>query len=302
VRAELRHSWPPLFALTAGLAIALAIAFPGGEDGQPLGAPAAEPSHPVTFYDERTFLDAVGQAEASPIEPMPGVRAVIVPHHWVGGYLILRGLRDLAASGDFTRVILVGPDHVGASSSPVSTSTFAWSTPYGQLEPDTATINRLIQLGLAKPDPDVLGHEHSVAGIVHAIKYYMPAAKVIPLVLRHDMTQSEVTDLAAAVAALMDDHTAVVAAVDFSHYLSAPDAEAKDKETIAALENLDSQAIMRLGDDHLDSPPSIAFTIELSRLLGAGRFVLREDTNSGVLTGTLSPPVTSYIAGDFRTQ
>lgn len=302
MRAALRHSWPPLFALTAGLTIALAIAFPGGEHDQPVGAVTAEPSHPVAFYDERTFLDAVGLAEASPIEPMPGLRAVIVPHHWVGGYLILRGVRDLAASGDFTRVILVGPDHVGAGSAPVSTSTFAWSTPYGQLEPDTATINQLIQLGLAKPDPDVLGHEHSVAGIVHAIKYYLPAAKVVPLVLRHDMTQSEVTNLAAALAPLMDDHTAVIAAVDFSHYLSAPDAEAKDKETIAALENFDSQAIMRFGDDHLDSPPSIAFTIELSRLVGAKRFVLRENTNSGALTGTLSPPVTSYITGDFTTQ
>jgi hypothetical protein len=291
-----------LFALTAGLAVALAVAFPGGEDDQPLGAPTAESSHPVAFFDERTFLEAVGQAEASPIEPMPGVRAVIVPHHWVGGYLILRGVRDLAASGDFMRVILVGPDHVGASGAPVSTSTFAWSTPYGQLEPDTAAINGLIQLGLAKPDPDVLGHEHSVAGIVHAIKYYMPAARIIPLVLRHDMTYAEVSDLAAAVAELMDDHTAVVAAVDFSHYLSAPDAEAKDKETIATLENFDSQAIMRFGDDHLDSPPSIALIIELSRLVGAERFVLRESTNSGVLTGTLSPPVTSYIAGDFTTQ
>jgi AmmeMemoRadiSam system protein B len=302
VRAPFRYSWPPLFALSAGLAIALAVAFPGGEGDQPAGAATAEPSHPVAFYDERTFLDAVGQAEASPVEPMPGVRAVIVPHHWVGGYLILRGLRDLAASGDFTRVILVGPDHVGAGSSPVSTSTFAWSTPYGQLEPDTATINELIRQGLVKPDPDVLGHEHSVAGIVHAIKYYIPAARVVPLVMRHDMTYSEVRDLAAALAALIDDHTAVVAAVDFSHYLSAPDAEANDRETLAALEDFDSQAIMRFGDDHLDSPPSIAFTIELSRLVGAKRFVLRENTNSGTLTGTLSPPVTSYIAGDFTTQ
>jgi AmmeMemoRadiSam system protein B len=120
--------------------------------------------------------------------------------------------------------------------------------------------------------------------------------------MRHEMTYSEVMDLAAAVAALMDDHTAVVAAVDFSHYLPAPDAEANDRETIATLENFDAQAIMRFGDDHLDSPPSIAFTIELSRLTGAKRFVLRENTNSGALTGTLSPPVTSYIAGDFTTQ
>lgn len=301
MRTALGRSWPPLFLLAAGLAVALALAYPG--DDVDRRAPVAdEPSHPIAFYDARTFAESVQQAESSPVTIIPGVRALIVPHHWVGGYLILRGIRDLTASSEFTRVILVGPDHVGAGSSPVTTSLFAWSTPYGQLEPDTAVINRLIDFGLAKAEPDVLAHEHSVAGIVHAIKYYMPSAKVVPLVLRHDMTYAEVGNLAAATAQLADEHTAVIAAVDFSHYLSAPEAEAKDQETIAALQDLDTQAIMSFGDDHLDSPPSIVLTIELSRLLGATRFVLRENTNSGVLTGTLAPPVTSYIAGALARQ
>ena len=56
---------------------------------------------------------------------------------------------------------------------------------------------------------------------------------------------------------------------------------------------------MSYGDEHLDSPPSIALTIELARLLGATRFELRDDTNSGEVTGTLAPPVTSYITGDY---
>jgi hypothetical protein len=283
------------------VAVALAFAFPGGDDDGPAPAPTAQPSHPIAFYDARTFAESASKAEGSPVAVMPGVRALIVPHHWVGGYLILNGIRDLAASGDFTRVILIGPDHVGAGSSSVSTSLFAWSTPFGQLEPDAAAINRLIDFGVAKAEPDVLANEHSVAGIVHAIKYYMPSAEVVPLVLRHDTTLGEVRDLAAALAQLTDEHIAVIASVDFSHYLSAPVAEANDQGTIAALEDLDTQTIMSYGDDHLDSPPSIALTIELSRLLGATRFQLRENTNSGVLTGTLAPPVTSYISGDFAT-
>jgi AmmeMemoRadiSam system protein B len=217
----------------------------------------------------------------------------------VPGHLILGQIRDLAATREITRVILVGHDHVNAGRSPASSSTLSWNTPFGQLQPDTPVIDRLIGTGLVANDPDVLANEHSVAGIVHAVANYMPDAKVVPLALRHDMTLGDVTVLARAISGLVDGKTAVIAAVDFSHYLSAGEAELKDGETLAALESMDSNLIMGWNDDHLDSPPSIALAIEIARLLGDERFVLTENTNSGILTGTLAPPATSYIAGYF---
>ena len=113
------------------------------------------------------------------------------------------------------------------------------------------------------------------------------------------LTYAEVIALAKAAAEGADAQTAVIASVDFSHELAAPEAAAKDGETLAALAGMDSALVMRYGNEHMDSPPSIVFAMEYARLMGADEFVLRENTNSGVLAGTLSPPVTSYIEGYF---
>jgi hypothetical protein len=137
---------------------------------------------------------------------------------------------------------------------------------------------------------------------VHALKYYLPEASIVPIALRHDMTYAEVMALAEAVAAGADEHTAVIASVDFSHYLSAPEAAARDGETLTTLVGMDSALVMGYGNDHLDSPPSIVFAMEFARIMGADEFVLRENTNSGVMSGTLSPPVTSYIEGYFTSE
>lgn len=178
----------------------------------------------------------------------------------------------------------------------------AWQTPFGRLEPDGVFIGRLAGLGVVREDRDLLAHEHSIAGIVHAVKYYLSDASIVPLALRHDMNYAEVMALAEAVAAGAGEHTAVIASVDFSHYLSAAEAEERDQETLEALGALDRARIMGYGNEHLDSPPSTVFAIEFGRLLGGERFVLRENTNSGVLTGTMAPPVTSYIEGYFTTR
>lgn len=291
--------WPLLLGIAAGVSLGAAVACSGNGGASQDAPPSEQPSHPIAFYDEHTFAGSLEQAESVPVQPMPGVRALVIPHHWRAGYLILRGMRDLTASGDFNRVILVGPDHVDAGSTPASTSRLAWSTPFGLLQPDTPTIEQLIALGVVGDDPDVVSHDHSVAGIVHAVAYYMPEARVVPIVLRHNMTDAQLSALAAAVAQVTDEDTAVIAAVDFSHYLAAPQAEQKDQETLSALERLDANAILAFSDDHTDSPESVAFAMLFSQLRGGAQFVLRENTNSGVLSGTLSPPVTSYIAGYF---
>ncbi len=260
----------------------------------------AAPAHPLTFFDDRAFAVALARAEAAHPNPMTGARAVIVPHHWFAGHLILGGLRDLAASGDYQRIVLIGPNHVNAGAAAVVTSDIAWRTPFGSVEPDAEALRSLLDGGFAQSQPEVLTYEHSVAGIVPAIAYYLPEARLVPLALRRDMTAGEVQRLAAALASLLDSRTVLVAAVDFSHYLSAEEAGRRDRETLAALDSLDSSRILSFGDDHLDSPPSIAALLEAMRLTGAGEFRLGENTNSSELGGSALEPVTSYIYGFYR--
>ena len=284
----------PVLALLA-LAALLLVPEPGGRE-----AGARQAAHPVTFYDARAFSLALEEAGRTPVAPMPGARAVVVPHHWLAGHLILGTLRDLAASGAYDRVILVGPDHVGAASAGAATSDLPWETPFGLLRADADSVSRLAAAGVARTEPDTLTDEHSVAGIVPAIAYYLPGAEVVPLILRGDLDSGQVSALARALAPLLDDGTIVVASVDFSHYQSAAEARARDAETLAAMEAMDSRAILSFGDEHLDSPPTIALLSEMMRLLHRGEFMLRQHANSGELTGLFRPPVTSYVTGYYR--
>ena len=292
--------WPVGAAAVAIIALAFVLLPSTPEQPAPASIAQAQPAHPLTFFDDRAFAAALARAEAADPIPMPGARAVIVPHHWLAGHLILGGLRDLAAGGDYQRIVLIGPNHVNAGAAAVITSDIAWQTPFGSIEPDAEAVRPLLDGGFVRSQPDVLTYEHSVAGIVPAIAYYLPEARLVPLALRRDMTAGEVERLAVSLAPLLDSRTALVAAVDFSHYLSAEQAGRRDRETLAALDSLDSPRIFSFGDDHLDSPPSMAVLVEAMRLSGAGDFQLRENTNSSELGGSALAPVTSYIYGYYR--
>ena len=279
--------------------LALAALLLASEPGGPSAGPR-QTTHPVTFYDARAFSLGLEETAGIPVAPMPGARAVVVPHHWLAGQLILSSLRDLRAGGEYDRVILIGPDHVRAAGAGAATSDLPWETPFGLLRADQESVSRLSAAGAARIEPDTLSHEHSVAGIVPAIAYYLPDAEIVPLALRGDLDIGQVRALARALAPLLDDGTIVVASVDFSHYQSAAEARARDAETLAAMEAMDSRAILSFGDEHLDSPPTIALLSEMMRLLQRGEFRLRQHANSGELTGLFRRPVTSYVTGYYR--
>ena len=261
---------------------------------------AYSPSHPLFFFDERSFAAAEATTAATPVEPMPDARGLLLPHDWVGGAFITTSLRDLAASRKVTRVILVGPNHTNAGGAAVLSSDLPWETPFGWAEADQGAVTALAARGLVRVEPDILTYEHSVAGIVPAVRRYLPEAKVIPLVLRGGLTASEVGRLADALAPLMDGGTVVVAAVDFSHGLPPSDAHQRDSETLALLRASDWAPLLRWGNEHLDSPASVAVLMETMGRLGATRFELRGNSNSGEVSGDLTSPVTSYVVGYFQ--
>jgi AmmeMemoRadiSam system protein B len=292
--------WPSGAAALALIAFSFLLLPSTAHEPGPASVAIPHPAHPLTFFDDQAFAHALTRAEAADPAPMPGARAVIVPHHWLAGHLILSSLRDLAASGDYRRIILIGPNHVNAGSAAIITSDLPWQTPFGLVEPDGEAIRRLTSDGIARSEPSVLTYEHAIAGIVPAVAYFLPDARVVPLALRSDLTSTEVETLAAALAPLLDGETALIAAVDFSHYLSAQQARQNDRETLEALQSLDYPRILSFGDEHLDSPASIAALMETMRLVGTTEFGLRENINSSDLGGSPLAPVTSYITGYYR--
>jgi len=291
-------------AAAGGLALGLAVWLLPllGAETAPSKPPGTmySPSHPLLFFDERTFAAAEAATAATPVEPMPDARGLLLPHDWVGGAFITTPLRDLAASRKVTRVILVGPNHTNAGGAAVLTSDLSWETPFGQAEPDREAVTTLATSGLVRLEPDVLTYEHSVAGIIPAVRRYLPDAKVVPLVLRGGLSAEDVERLATALTPLVDEGTVVVAAVDFSHGLPASAARQRDGETLAVLRAFDWAPLLRWGNEHLDSPASVAVLVATVGRLGATRFELRGNSNSGEVSGVLALPVTSYIVGYFH--
>ncbi len=296
------RSWVALALLSlAAVALASLVAFVARE-GQPEAARAPPPavvSHPALFFDEATFFEAVRAAESAAGLEGP-VAGGIIPHHWLAGHLITGFFRGLAASDAPRTIVLIGPNHPNAGGAQALTSDLPWETPFGLVEPDRGRIQALTSTGLVHVEDTILTTEHSVAGIMPAIKYYLPEAQVVPIILSGGMPQTEARRLGETLAGQWSDGTVFVAAVDFSHYLVQSQAERYDAVTLEALRAFDAATLFTFDNRYLDSPPSIAALMEVMTALGAERFVLLENTNSGAMERDELAPTTSYIVGYYR--
>ena len=259
------------------------------------------PVHPLAFFDERTFALAVARAERRPAEPSRGIRAILIPHHWFAADLIVQGMRNLAASVPVGRVILIGPNHLGTGGATFATSRFDWQVPGGLVHPDRTAVDEMAATGLAHVLPDVLSHEHSVAGLIPAVAHFFPDATVIPIAVHARPSPFELDRMSATLAGFLEDPgTVLVVSVDFSHYRSAAESTERNAESIEAIAGFDTGRILGFGNEHMDSPATIALLLDTMRLARATQFHLWANTNSARLGGpSTAPNVTSYITGSF---
>jgi AmmeMemoRadiSam system protein B len=278
------------------LALALVGASCGGNTKSV--APLAPASHPVLFYNDTTFFSSVRAAAALPL-PEGLMAGGLIPHDWRGGEYITWLFRSLAERNSPTTVILIGPNHDNEGYPGVLTSRLAWSTPFGLVRPDSERIDALVGQGLVSVDEPVLTTEHSVAGIMPAIAYYLPGTRVVPLIVRGDAGPEEAGRLGQALASQLDGVTLLVAAVDFSHGLVSSAAERNNAVTLTALRAGDSAMLFTLDNRFLDSPGSIAALMASMASVGAGPFILTADTNSAALRGDELAPTTSYLVGYY---
>ena len=284
------------WAGAALIALALAGASCGGSATST--AAIAPVTHPALFHDDAMFFSSVRAAAALPL-PEGDVAGGIIPHDWRGGEYIAWLFRSLAERDPLATVILIGPNHDNEGYPGVLTSELAWSTPFGLVQPDRERIDALMGRGLVSTDEPVLTTEHSVAGIMPAIAYYLPGARVVPLIMRGDAGPEDAERLGRALASQLGGSTLLVAAVDFSHDLVSSAAERNNAVTLGALRAGDSATLFTLDNRYLDSPESIAALMASMASAGAGPFVLTADTNSAALRGDELAPTTSYLVGYY---
>jgi len=252
--------------------------------------------HSNTFFDSRYFTQEPPEVEEAPSTRIYGT---VVPHHLLAYKLIAQIFCQLEVQKP-PLIILIGPNHFNQGDR-IVTSAWGWQTPFGVVEADSETVDHLVGTNLVKVDDSVFVTEHSMGNLMPFIKYYLPEAKVVPIIFHHDLTKEEAVLLSQELANLAEEKEAVImASIDFSHYLTNKEAQLKDEETLEVIKTKNIARLLTLGDANLDSPGALATMLLTMEKLRVEDLEVLQHTNSGLLIGNNLIETTSYMTFVFR--
>lgn len=255
--------------------------------------PINRPTHPLVFFDKDTFYSGVKQSKNKSFKNH--IVGGIIPHHIFPGFIIADFFNRLSKQNPKT-VILIGPNHYERGDYKALSSLYGWETPFGVIWPRVEVVLELAGNNLIKVDESVLPNDHAVAGIMPFVKHYLPNAQVVPILLSGYMSKGEVQILANSLKGYIDKDTILIAAVDFSHYLTSQEAQEKDKLTLEVMKNFDYRRLFSLNNHYADSPASIAALLMVIQKLGTTKMELLYHTNSGELQRNNNIETTSYFS------
>lgn len=277
----------------------------------------------VSAVDDRSFQSSAPEDSEGGVIPQPWLTcryyvdrdfqrslkaAVPVSHdggRLIGGIVTHHLLADTMISFFFTSisavrpelVFIIGPNHKRVGNKKINTGHWDWQTPYGLLESDDAAVESLVKSCRAGEDFDLLEAEHSISSLVPYVKYYLPEAKIVPLLLHGNLGPEGSKDLAEKIRDAAGSRSwIVIGSIDFSHYLPPDTADKMDEITLEAIEAADLRAISRMDNDYLDSPPSLMTILEIMRNQGEYEMKVTEHSNSAKVTGMYSESTTSYFS------
>lgn len=256
----------------------------------------AMPSYTEFHYaaaKDRQFYTGIEQpGEVTKIKDR--VYGMVVSHHF---YMEREMSQAFAAVGnrDVETVVIVGPDHFGASKYKVTTSRLPYLTPYGLLEPDLKTIDQLTE-GQVFVEERPFEHEHSFSALVGMVKYYFPNAKLVPIMLDRRLGAGDATALAESLKNELPENSLVVASVDFSHHQNRFAADFHDAKSLPTVASFNLESLLGL---EVDSPQSL-YVLEKYLERHGARKMLGYGTNQAEVSGNLaSEDVTSYLFAHF---
>ncbi|MFA4872336.1 MAG: AmmeMemoRadiSam system protein B [Patescibacteria group bacterium] len=247
------------------------------------------------FFEFDNFQNALARAQA--IAPRADIHAVVVPQHLLASSLIAAQIKR-ASGRRITSVAIIGPNHFNAGVERIASAAAVWQTEFGEATSDSALTSKFISDFGLLGDAEVFANEHAIGAVVPFVKYYLPEAKILPIVFNSYATLQDAEKVSAWLADNLPRDSLVIYSIDFSHYLPREEADLKDIETRAFIEGAQVSRIMALGNDHLDSPASLA-----AALLYADKKNLRADIvatkNSDDFSIERTQETTSYFIITF---
>jgi len=220
------------------------------------------------------------------------VQAGIIAHHLFIADLIAEYFLKISATTNSKRIILMGPNHRSRGKIPISTSLLTWKTPFGTVETHRSTIRSIISSGVAKINDDAFLMEHSIGALMPFIKLVFPDAAIVPLVLLSNTSESDCDRLSDFLVKHLDDKTLLLASIDFSHYKTAAEAALEDSLTFPIIQELDFE---RANDAFVCSRATLRVLLRTLKKMGQMEGEVVHHTNSGIISGQIEEPCTSYI-------
>jgi AmmeMemoRadiSam system protein B len=148
----------------------------------------------TTFaYDQNTFLNSLSSSNFSKNKYAKGV---IIPHHLLASPLIVKGISMLSVIDPQSTVILLSPNHANLGSCDIVSSNLPWSTPYGEVEIDKKLQDEYLVSKQICIDNYSIKEEHGIATILPYLKYFYPQVRVLPLILRKNISEEKLENIA----------------------------------------------------------------------------------------------------------
>lgn len=246
-------------------------------------------------FDKSDFFKAVLEANDLDRYIDYHVYGGVIPHHLLPSFVIADFFKGISNQKIGT-VVLIGPDHYEKGDKNIVTSQYAWETEFGIIEPDLKTIDWLVSSRSAGIDENTVLNDHAIYGILPFIKYYIPDAKIVPVLVSGYSSKEEVEFFIENLAKFYDDDLIVVASVDFSHYLNSDEARKNDEETISVIKNFDYDTLLGFNNDFIDSPVSVASVMMMMEKLKKTNMTILQHLNASDITGNAYEETTSYFS------
>lgn len=253
------------------------------------------------FYEDdptelRQHMDQLaGKAQKTPIQIPDNMRlrAIVMPHagYVYSGWTAAHAAR-VSSAGQFSKVVLLGPDHRMGFKSAAICDAAAYETPLGKIKLHKDSAKLLLQPDLFLSFPVSQDKEHSLEVILPFLQHALGGFELVPVMIG----QGDVSRISNALDSIIDSSTLLVISSDLSHFLSYEDAVTRDRETIDEILNLKPDKLIRTDNRACGKMPLLILT-EIARRYHWTPLLLHY-SNSGDTAGDRSR-VVGYAALAF---
>ncbi len=201
------------------------------------------------------MVDAYLEQAGEPVRPGEKPAIIIVPHagYIYAGAVAAHAFRQIQGQ-HYDTVVVIGDTHSGNGSAKVAVyAQGAFQTPLGVIPVDEATAQAVINAA-----PDLVSFDRAAFQAEHPVENQLPFLqrtltdfRIVPIVVREGTLANAQVLSQALVQALAGKNALIVASTDLSHYPAYDDALRVDAATLAAIEDMDPQALLDVAEKQM---------------------------------------------------